>query len=329
MHAAGGGDIAGWKIGNDELTGGQIHLNKNGKIYSRKHDELNKKESGFYLGGDGLAIGEKFVATNSGALRLGTDAWKGNQDLDGDAEKRKYWIINGKEDGHSYIAGPGNQVYLGTDKISLGTYSSPNFKVTKNGELTAKAGTVGGWTITASKIASKNDTVVLNNNGSLVGPDDAWHIYSNGNAKFTQVIGLSGKLGSGNLLSGVGFTLGGGGGGGAGSSSIGSGIGGVGGMSFTPSGINIAGTNMNLTDYTADIAVKQVDAKIGKFDDATIRSKLTYGGYSAKWWPVVTSIEIRNVSHKNGAISAFTVVGNRRYGLTTAADPGVTTGLAT
>lgn len=302
MHAAGGGDIAGWKIGNDEfgngeLTGGQIHLNKSGKIYSRKHDELNKKESGFYLGGDGLAIGEKFVATNSGALRLGTDAWKGNEDLDKDANKRKYWIINGKEDGNSYIAGPGNKVYLGTDKISLGTYSSPNFKVTKEGELTSKSGTIGGWKITSSSLIGGNDRLTLKSDGSMYGPTAhkgqpnesyTWSISNTGQAAFTRIISLSGNLSSGDSLTGSGFQFTGVGG----TSSIGSnGVGGsVGGMSFAPSGISIAGTSMNLNNYIEHLAVGQIDAKIGKFDDAFIKNKLSYGGYRISFQPVVQQI---------------------------------------
>lgn len=62
-----------------------------------------------------------------------------------------------------------NGIYVGTDGIALG---KGNFKVTSSGDITAKSGTIGGFTITATSLyngmTSFNDTT---HNGVYIGTD--------------------------------------------------------------------------------------------------------------------------------------------------------------
>lgn len=136
-----------------DLKQGDIHLgNETSKIYSGKHDILSKSETGFYLSHDGLSIGSQVKIDSSGVMLLGKGAVLGNG---------TYWTIDGSDDAtRSYIAHGttsfntgNNSVYLGTDGISLGTNK---FMVTNEGELTSKAGHIGGIKITTSSIESEN-----------------------------------------------------------------------------------------------------------------------------------------------------------------------------
>ena len=115
IHASAGGDLAGWKIGTEEITSnkakakhsvlhsnisksnGRITLDAGtlneetgavtgpGKIYSHSHDELTKTGNGFYLSYDGLSIGSKVKITNDGKAYFGSGAVAGTG---------QYWTIN-------------------------------------------------------------------------------------------------------------------------------------------------------------------------------------------------------------------------------------------
>lgn len=145
LHAAGGGDIAGWKIGIEENTdsagkkakhsvlysnisksNGRITLDAGilnettgavtgpGRIYSHNHSTLTTAKTGFYLSQDGLSIGTGVKITNNGVAYFGRGAVSGNSN--------KHWIIDGagaKKDKNnkkipdrSYIAfGAGEEPY--------------------------------------------------------------------------------------------------------------------------------------------------------------------------------------------------------------------------
>lgn len=86
-----------------------------------------------------------------------------------------------------------------------GRFSAANskFSVTSNGTITATAGTIGGWKISDHKLSANNNKLILNDNGSLYGPEvnkkqgkyiysfspnnRVWEITDGGVAYFTDV----------------------------------------------------------------------------------------------------------------------------------------------
>lgn len=199
LHAAGGGDIAGWVIGqagihsnigsNDgriTISAGTLNKTTNivtgpGKIYSHNHDTLTTGKKGFYLSHDGLSIGTGVKITNDGVVYLGRGAVSG--------DPNKHWVINGAGKteknnktipSRSYIAfGAGEKpywqqantsdenkmpaIYIGTDGISFGR----RFSVSPLGTLNAYKGIIGGWTITGNELSASG--IRLNSAGSISG----------------------------------------------------------------------------------------------------------------------------------------------------------------
>lgn len=230
LYAQGGGQIAGWNIGSTSLSksntgmssdnsnlenkafwagnsnpsnapfsvnfnghvnatsidiGGNVHI-RNGKIYSNSHDSLNSTGDGFYLNEDGLSIGSNFKVDKNGYLtaRQGTFGNTTNN-----------FTIGTSGDG-TCSSLQGNGVYLGTDKISLGS----NFSVNNTGELTAKSGKIASWNFNNGAFyndaAAKNPTYatynekskkwIVNTNGMYFGNGGIrfgsnFHVGSNGN----------------------------------------------------------------------------------------------------------------------------------------------------
>ena len=86
-------------------------------------------------------------------------------------------------------------VYIGTDGISLGLAGAEGdrytpFSVTSSGVLTARSGTIGGWTIDRTQLKSSN--VTINSSGSiyqgdLYGENSNWGITNGGYAYFKDV----------------------------------------------------------------------------------------------------------------------------------------------
>lgn len=146
IHAAGGGDIAGWELTDTELRSinKTIHLvsSGDGTIYSDSHNTLGSTKKGFYLSTDGLSIGSSIRA----------DSQDGGSLLVGRVNGSRKWEING-DSNNSYIkygnSGSGNSVYIATDKITLGT----KFYVDNDGVMRLGNGAVDNsgnhWTINA------------------------------------------------------------------------------------------------------------------------------------------------------------------------------------
>jgi hypothetical protein len=121
---------------------------------------LDAAEAGVYIGTDGISLGlaTTFKVTSAGALTAtsatitgaitATSGFIGNG-ANGFAINNTY-IGNGKATLSDASAG----VYIGTDGIALGANSL--FKVTSAGALTATSGTIGGWTLAASKLSAGN-----------------------------------------------------------------------------------------------------------------------------------------------------------------------------
>ena len=188
----GGGDIAGWKIGETQIysnvtpANGRLTLDSSGsgKIYSHSHSALDNTGVGFYLAQDGLSIGNsiRMSAANNGSVLIGR--------LTGS----RYWTINGDAN-NSYIAfgtkGQDKSVYIGTDSISLGT----KFSVTNAGALTARSGSVGGWTIGDTSLSSTG--ITINSNGSINGDGTGggWWSIDRGKATFNNIEAKGGSIG--------------------------------------------------------------------------------------------------------------------------------------
>ena len=231
MHAGGGGegDVGGWNIYDTTLQSGNykkdnskgicldakndaiIFGSSSGKIYSGEHTSLTSTKDGFYLSQDGLSIGSKAKITSTGVMYLGTGAVRG----DGN-----HWTIDGGE--NSYIAygttsfqgknKDNKGVYVGTDGISL----SDTFSVNNSGSLESTSGSIGGWTITESTLASggttlsSNGTVTCNNlvantSGSIGG----WTINSKGLAGGGTTLSSNGTVTCNNLVANTSGSIGG------------------------------------------------------------------------------------------------------------------------
>ena len=150
-----------------------------GKIYSNAHDDLFDTTKGFYLSDNGLSMGSKVYINSEGIMRLGAGAV---------SNTGKHWTIDAYgTNGNSAISygtqGSYGSVYLGTDMISLGA----DFWVNNNGTIMARAGTIGGWKITESKITAGEGNLTLHKNGIIEGSN--WSMgyggFTNTNGKFT------------------------------------------------------------------------------------------------------------------------------------------------
>lgn len=201
LHASGGGDIAGWKIGKGVLTTANLTLDSaNQKIYSGSHINLGSGSPGFHLSSDGLSIGERFRVGSNGVLRLGkqavnsdtSDCWEVGYDNNGS------YIKYGKSNSSNYVR-------IGTDKIQLGK----NFSVDNTGKLSAISGTIGGWNLAENQIYwvkssntgsnTSNKITLDGKGGQILGP--GWSLKSDGTV---QAKNFGGNIGYGRALIGDG-----------------------------------------------------------------------------------------------------------------------------
>jgi len=171
LTAKGGGTIAKWKILDDHLTSdtNSITLHSNGTLYSGSHSALANTSNGFYIGSDGLSIGSKFKVTATGELAIGNGATAGNSKhwkINGDSS-RSYIAYGDSSNDTSFVAANSkttnkNQVYIGTDGISLGR----RFSVSAAGNLIAYTGNIGSWTIQPGSI-TYNTTDTFNGSSGI------------------------------------------------------------------------------------------------------------------------------------------------------------------
>lgn len=235
---AAGGTIGGQNIeptyleSNDRNNGIKLDSNNNaiyfkntaGKIYSGSHNAINSSANGFQLSQDGLSIGSKFKATNTGIVYIGTDANNASSEI---ADTNKCQAINGNGT-NSYIGFKTNQpyftyednhlngidttaaaghakskeVYIGTDGIRLGT----KFAVDSKGDLfgnyvTLNGGKIGNQNISSGKIIgnpdSDNKQLILDADGKISGGKSGasnQSINRDGTATFNNVTIEGGSL---------------------------------------------------------------------------------------------------------------------------------------
>ena len=213
LTARGGGSIAGWQISDEEIYKNTIHLNSIApKIYSSSHITLDKTNTGFYLGNDGLSFHNtiRISETNGGKLEIGNLNYGDN-----------HWTITGGSNNNSYISyggvtsfseapnsNPMQSVYIGTDGITLGQ----KFSVDNKGNVIANyieandGGSIGGWEIDKTKLTGGKGKITLDSYGNIYGGTELadysfdpnnleqpsttprWKISSDGTAQFTNVI---------------------------------------------------------------------------------------------------------------------------------------------
>lgn len=234
IHAAGDGDIAGWKISDDALY---------------KHDGTNKTgmrsgtDPAFYAGTNDQSAGSyNFYVNHNGYLfsKSGNIAgWnindkslsKSNVGMNSDPNNATYavtghnskaFFANGNNfyvthDGYLLSQSgkignwnisasnlwntdaSGNSLTLSpTAGISIinGSDSNKKFTVNNQGYLTSTSGKIGNWTITTDRLASGN--TIINSNGSISnngGSKGTWAIYNDGSASFSNINASGGYIG--------------------------------------------------------------------------------------------------------------------------------------
>ncbi|MCR2050381.1 phage tail protein [Acetatifactor muris] len=161
----------GWIGGKDAF------IIKNGKLYSKK-DSLISNIDGIYIGTDGIALGanSKFKALSDGTLYAEKGFLGGTNGFVLETNK----IYNGK----SSISNASNGIYIGTDGIALGANSI--FKITVQGVLTAKSGTIGDFTINnaiyngKTSPTSAENGVYIGKGGIALGANNVFSVTQNG-----------------------------------------------------------------------------------------------------------------------------------------------------
>lgn len=161
------------------IGGQNAFIIEDGKIYCKKNS-LTSSTNGIYIGTDGVALGANNMLklTSDGTFYAEKGYLGGTKGFV--LEKNK--LYNGKPS----ISDAANGIYLGTDGIALGANNL--FKVTQQGYMTAKSGTIGGATI-------QNDSIRASNGN--------WWISSNGQASFKDV--YINNVRSGSSFGGVTF----------------------------------------------------------------------------------------------------------------------------
>ena len=173
-------------------------------IYSGKQSFENYDEKGFYLGADGLAIGQRLVGGEAKK-----DAHAFSVDADGNVKMTtgqigyddtkggtKYWTIKNNTITHNNKRGYSTNdsgVYIGTDGIGLrGTDEKDitnSFWVDANGNMNGSSVTITGGRITIGKILENNEFI------------DTFTVDEDGNVTAYNINAVKGKIGSWNINS--------------------------------------------------------------------------------------------------------------------------------
>lgn len=138
------------------IGGQNAFMIEDGKIYCQKNS-LASSANGVYIGTDGIALGANNVLKLSGDGTFYAE--KGYLGGTSGFVLEKNKLYHGKSSISDAKAG----IYLGTDGIALGANSV--FKVTPQGDITARSGTIGGARISNDSIRAENGNWWINSNG--------------------------------------------------------------------------------------------------------------------------------------------------------------------
>lgn len=174
ITAKGGGSIAGWEIGDTSLSKGGVGMSSDNSVSTN---------SAFWAG-------SKFKVDFTGKVTT--------SDIDAQGGKIGGWYISGTN-----LQNSSGTVVLNPSQLKLGD----NFLVTSAGNITAKGGTIGGFTIGASALSStylklnSSGSISLSGTGSIHGT--GWSIYGSGQASFSNINASGGSIGSWSITSGA------------------------------------------------------------------------------------------------------------------------------
>lgn len=225
IHAAGGGDIAGWNVGDDALTSpnGKLKLGNTNINFKDSNNktifDVTVNDSGSSASIAGWSFDEyKFSKNNAGINSVtSTGTNNGSKTVDGKAVAfyagdTKFYVthdgylksVDGQianwnitssslNDGNIYL-GQSSKDAFGQTGIQARIWDKDNnFIVSTAGKLYSKSGKIGGWNITETKISANN--INLNSSGSMQSGNfsntsqskTGWSVSGNGNAYFNQI----------------------------------------------------------------------------------------------------------------------------------------------
>jgi hypothetical protein len=148
---------------------GDFNITQTSLYSGNKKTWESTNEAGVYIGPEGVCIGSNFwiYATEQ------TDGWGTKNHNPGDLYARGGtiggWTISQTalySGSKSTFDSSNSGVYLAKDGFALGN----NFKVTSDGKLTAKSGTIANWTIGQSELyTGSHDSIDSSNSGMYIG----------------------------------------------------------------------------------------------------------------------------------------------------------------
>lgn len=154
-------EVGRWTKDGITVTTGTIKLG--GKT------SLTDENTGLFISSSGIALGASsvFKVTNAGVLTASSATITGTVNansgkIGSSTTAANRWTIGG-DDSHAYIysgskstyASTAAGIYIGTEGINFG---NAVFRVSSAGALTAKSGTIGGWTIDGNQLKSGSGT---------------------------------------------------------------------------------------------------------------------------------------------------------------------------
>lgn len=194
ITAKGGGDIAGWLVDDYKLYKEKTGMSSVDDAtaegvtkYDIKIPYATGNETGYITDSRPVAFWagkDEFFVTHDGYLKANeASIGSGSNPIfigRSSASSSYSAIWSGKKSSFNANA---SGFYIGTDGISLGSLNSngeSRFQVTNAGNLTAREGHIGGWTINRNTLKAGN--VIFNSNGNLSGTN--WYINNDGSCKF-------------------------------------------------------------------------------------------------------------------------------------------------
>ncbi len=204
-----------------------IRTDQSPVFYADDHSRLISTSKGFYLGADGLSIGDsiRIIASEGGEVLIGRVNGSKHWTINGDANNSyigynaNAFSCSNLDNASTYsIGGNTNSVYMGTNGIRLGK----KFAVDDQGNLVAEhliakvGGNIGGWTIGDHTLKSSNNTIIIDSSGygSITGPNFYLTGNTNPNSPLSQIAGwyinqenLTSTLGNYRTTIGSGGTL--------------------------------------------------------------------------------------------------------------------------
>ena len=143
QRSGSGKSLSDWsRIGSSVVSGAKLNVDaENGNIELVASNTISATSNGSIS----IASGDNISITTLGTITLGSGS---SPFIIGKDSQNRSYIRNGMTE---FADTTNDGIYLGTDGIALG---KGNFSVSKSGNLISKTGTIGGWTISSTKLFS-------------------------------------------------------------------------------------------------------------------------------------------------------------------------------